>query len=63
MDGAPQAVSWRGKAINDMTRDELITALNEAALMILAGHQAQQETLNSWGRCIAARRQSGRRGL
>lgn len=50
-----EIVTWRGKPIEDMTREELIRALKTAGRMYHAVLYSHKRTLATWDLCRRAR--------
>lgn len=52
---AEELVTWRGKPIETMTREELIAALKMSARINRAAHEAHAHTLTTWASLAKAR--------
>lgn len=55
LDPPAELAMWAGKRPADMTRDELIEALNQAARLLTQSQERERHTLDTWSKCIEAR--------
>ena len=52
---APKVVTWMGRPVDELSRDELLAAVREAMRELEDERRAHRQTLTVWAACREAR--------